>query len=91
MILFQGLRHIIVHNRSKVDSDFRRQIRDTKYKDKYKNEENIQLTEKEYNLAKEIFKNFSYRILILVSNKEIDYLKEETRKLKEKNCIQKTT
>ena len=57
IILYQAMRHIIIHNSAVIDPDFIKQIRSTKFYNKYKDEEGkkVQFDEKSYKAARELF------------------------------------
>lgn len=69
IIFAQALRNIIVHNSSLVDHGFLSQIRNTKYKDKFKNKERIVLSEFEYKKIVDNFLEFSQQIFDELENK----------------------
>lgn len=79
IIIFQALRHVIVHNMSTIDTVFLRQVRNTRYKDKYKDGNNVQISESDYKLAKKVFETFSLMILNPILEKEIKYLEEKIK------------
>lgn len=63
IILYQAMRHIIIHNSGIVDADFLKQIRGTQFKDQYNNGEEIKIGEREYNDARDIFSDFVNQII----------------------------
>ncbi len=69
MILGEALRNIIVHNNSKVDHGFLNQVRDTTYKTKYKDKEEIKLEKEEYENFKRVFLDFAKVIISELSKK----------------------
>ena len=57
IILYQAIRHIIIHNSSIIDTDFLKQIRDTKIFSEYENKKDnkIEIKESDYKEAKMLF------------------------------------
>lgn len=57
IIFYQATRHIIIHNSAKIDPDFIKQIRNTKFFPEYenRNDAKIEIKEKNYKEAKALF------------------------------------
>lgn len=72
IIKYQALRHIIIHNLSKTDDKFLKQIRNTKYIKKYNINQNISLSEQDYNNAKKVFTTIASKLKTEIINKSVD-------------------
>ncbi|MFA6190703.1 MAG: hypothetical protein WC711_04325 [Candidatus Staskawiczbacteria bacterium] len=63
IILFQALRHIIIHNNAIVDEQFLRQIRDNKSRRGYSSEQKVLISLEQFDEAKKIFLDFKKEIM----------------------------
>lgn len=63
IIKYQALRNSIVHNSSKVDEKFLKQVKNLSSKNQYKNNDIIKLNESDYTEARDSFKIISSNII----------------------------
>lgn len=67
IILFEALRHVIVHNSSRIDAKFLSQVRNTSYAKKYSQNEAVILTLQDFGKAKDTMSKFTSLILEMIS------------------------
>lgn len=70
LILAAACRNIIVHNRSRIDSGFLKQIRDTKYAGKYTKRHRVVIEESYVKSVGELLKDFTRHITVLITQRD---------------------
>ena len=76
IIFYQAIRHVIIHNSAKIDTAFINQVKNTEYRDKYNESDEVKLLESQYKQVKKVFSHFTGEIILKIKKKYEDSLTE---------------